>query len=63
MYGQRSPNVLARVPKKRQSEVKRALYRISYAACLEDARAEASHFVDRYRREFPAAVETLVKHL
>jgi len=55
--------VLARVPKKRQSEVKRALYRISYAACLEDARAEASHFVDRYRREFPAAVETLVKHL
>jgi len=34
-------NVLAKVPKKRQDEVRKALHRIFYAACLDDARDEA----------------------
>jgi transposase-like protein len=56
-------NVLARVPKKRQDEVRKALHRIFYAACLDDARDEARQFLSRYQREFPSAAETLVKHL
>jgi Transposase and inactivated derivatives len=56
-------NVLARVPKKRQNEVKKALHRIFYAACLDDARDEAKQFLSRYSREFPTATETLAKHL
>jgi len=34
-------NVLARVPKKKQDEVRKAVHRIFYAACLDDARDEA----------------------
>jgi len=56
-------NVLARVPKKRQDEVKKALHRIFYAACLDDARDEAKQFLSRYSREFPTACETLTRHL
>ncbi len=56
-------NVLARVPKKRQDEVKKALHRIFYAACLDDARDEAKQFLSRYSREFPTAAETLSRHL
>ena len=56
-------NVLARVPKKRQDEARKALHRIFYAACLDDARDEARQFLSRYQREFPSAAETLVKHL
>ena len=56
-------NVLARIPRKRQEEVKKALHRIFYAACLEDAREEARQFIRRYVGEFPSAVETLTKHL
>jgi len=56
-------NVLARVPKKRQDEVRKAVHRIFYAACLEDARDEARQFVSRYNREFPTACETLARHL
>ena len=56
-------NVLAGVPRKRQDEVKRALHRIFYAACLEDARDEARQFLTRYGREFPSATETLTRHL
>jgi transposase-like protein len=55
--------VLARVPKKRQDEVKKALHRIFYAACLDDARDEAKQFLSRYSREFPTAAETLARHL
>jgi transposase-like protein len=55
--------VLARVPKKRQDEVKKALHRIFYAACLDDARDEAKQFLSRYSREFPTATETLARHL
>jgi len=56
-------NVLARVPKKRQDEVRKAGHRIFYAACLDDARDEAREFLSRYSREFPTACEVLVKHL
>jgi transposase-like protein len=56
-------NVLARVPKRRQEEVKKALHRIFYAACLEDAQQEAERFVARYGKEFTTAVEVLGRHL
>jgi len=56
-------NVLARVPKKRQDEVRKALHRIFYAACLDDARDEARQFLSHYQRELPSAAETLAKHL
>ena len=56
-------NVLARVPKKKQDEVRRAVHRIFYAACLDDARDEARQFLSRYSREFPTACETLARHL
>jgi transposase-like protein len=56
-------NVLARVPKKRQDEVRKALHRIFYAACLDDARGEAKQFLSHYSREFPTACETLATHL
>jgi len=56
-------NVLARVPKKRQDEARKALHRIFYAACLDDARDEARQFLSRYSREFPTACETLARHL
>jgi putative transposase len=56
-------NVLARVPKKKQDEVRKAVTRIFYAACLDDARDEARQFLSRYSREFPTACEVLVKHL
>jgi len=56
-------NVLARVPKKKQDEVRKAVHRIFYAACLDDARHEARQFLSRYSREFPTACETLARHL
>lgn len=59
----RTWNVLARVPKKRQKEVKGALWRIFHAACLEDAQAEAKRFLERYGSEFPTACEVLRGHL
>ena len=56
-------NVLARVPKKKQDEVRKAVHRVFYAACLDDARDEARQFLSRYSREFPTACETLARHL
>jgi transposase-like protein len=56
-------NVLARVPKKRQAEIKRALHRIFYAASFDDAKDEARRFFSRYSREFPTAAEILAAHL
>jgi len=56
-------NVLARVPRKKQDEVRKAVHRIFYAACLDDARDEARQFLSRYSWEFPTACETLGKHL
>ena len=56
-------NVLARVPKKKQDEVRKAVHRIFYAACLDDAHDEARQFLSRYSQEFPTACETLARHL
>ena len=56
-------NVLARVPKKKQDEVRKAVTRIFYVACLDDARDEARQFLSRYGREFPTACEILARHL
>jgi putative transposase len=56
-------NVLARVKKRRQEEVKRALNCIFHAACLEDALKAASDFHRRYSKEFPTATEVLAKDL
>ena len=59
----RTANVLARIPKKRQTEVKAALRRIFHAASLEDALVTAQRFHTRYRDEFPTAVAVLADHL
>lgn len=59
----RTRNVLARVPKKRQAEVKKALHHIFHAACLDDAKTEAERFVSRYCNEFPTATGVLIRHL
>ena len=59
----RMRNVVSRVPKKRQGEVKKAMHRIFYAACLDDAKGEARKFLSRYGNEFPTAMEVLAKHL
>lgn len=56
-------NVLARVKKSRQAEVKRALDKIFQAACLEDALAAGEEFNRRYAREFPTATQVLAKGL
>jgi putative transposase len=56
-------NVLARVPKKRHEEIKKALNSIFHAACLEDAKAEYRKFVSRYGKEFPSATEVLTDKL
>lgn len=59
----RTANILARVPKKRQEEVKKALHKIFHAACLDDALAAARLFHDRYKKEFPTAVSLLADRL
>jgi transposase-like protein len=59
----RTRNVLARVKKSRQAEVKGALNKIFHAACLEDAKAGASEFHRRYGKEFPTATEVLAQGL
>jgi transposase-like protein len=59
----RTRNVLARVKKSRQAEVKGALNKIFHAACLEDALAGASEFNRRYGKEFPTATEVLAQGL
>jgi len=59
----KTANVLSRIPKKRQEEVKRALNKIFHAACLEDALAAAKNFHDRYVKEFPTAVSILADNL
>jgi len=43
--------------------VKKALYRIFHAACLDDARGEAQRFASRYCKEFPTATEALIRRL
>jgi len=59
----RTRNVLGRVKKSRQAEVKRALGKIFHAPCLEDALKAASEFHRRYGKEFSTATELLAKGL
>lgn len=56
-------NVLARVKKSRQGEVKRALDNIFHAPCLEDGLKAAAEFHRRYGKEFPTATEVLADGL
>lgn len=56
-------NVLNRVPKKRQAEVKRELTKIFYAANLEEALEVIKAFAARYGAAFPAACGVLRKDL
>ena len=55
-------NVLGRIPRRRQAEVKRALGKVFYAPCLEDA-LELQSFLGHYGGEFPSACEVLREHL
>lgn len=59
----RMRNILARVPKRRHEEVKRALRSIFYAGGLGEALGAAQRFMARFKREFPTACELLEKHL
>jgi len=56
-------NVLDRVPRKRQAEVKRALTKIFYAPDLEEALEAVKAFAARYGKAFPAACGVLAKDL
>lgn len=56
-------NVLVRVSKQKWDEVREAVHRKFYAACLDDARDEAMQFVSHYSREFPTACEPLTRYL
>jgi transposase-like protein len=56
-------NVLARVPKAHQGEVKRALRKIFYAPCLEEALEAVKTFVAAYGKRFPTACGILAKDL
>jgi putative transposase len=55
----RTSNVLLRVPRKRQTEVKQALAAIFHAADLDEALKAAERFSTRYRDEFPEACQVL----
>jgi putative transposase len=56
-------NVLARVPKKDQQRVRKALNRIFYAASLEEALEAARVFAETWQNAYPNAVETLGRDL
>jgi len=56
-------NVLSRVPKKHQGEVKQALRGIFYAADLDEALCAVKAFAAKYGNAFPAACGILAKDL
>jgi len=56
-------NVLDRVPRKRQAEVKRDVVKIFYAADLSGALEAVKRFEAKYGKEFPSACGTLAKDL
>jgi len=56
-------NVLGRVPKARQGEVKRALRKIFYAPCLDEALEAVKAFAAAYGKRFPTACGILAKDL
>ncbi len=55
----RTANILARIPKKRQEEVKNAAHGIFYANSEDEAVEAAKRFSERYRDEFPEACKIL----
>ncbi len=59
----RTENVLNRVPRKRRAEVKKALRKVFYAPCLDEALDAAKEFSVRYRDEFPEACRVLGENL
>jgi hypothetical protein len=46
-------------PRRSRIRLKKAMHRIFYAACLDDARDETRQFLSHYQREFLSAAETL----
>ena len=56
-------NVLDRVPRKHQAEVKQRLVKIFYAPDLEEALAAVKAFATRYGKAFPAACGVLARDL
>jgi putative transposase len=56
-------NVLARVPKAQQGEVKRALCKIFYAPGLEEALAAVKAFAAKYGKQLPTACGVLARDL
>jgi transposase-like protein len=56
-------NVLARVPKKDQATVKRAVTKIFYAADLDEAKQAAIRFIGQYGKQYAMACETLCRDL
>ena len=56
-------NVLNRVPRKNQAEVKRALRKIFYAADLDEALEAVKAFAAKYGKVFPAACGVLARDL
>ena len=56
-------NVLARIPKKDHARLRRALNRIFYAACLDEALEAAEAFARQWRNVYTSAVEILTKDL
>jgi transposase-like protein len=56
-------NALARVPKAHQGEVKRALRKIFYAPCLDEALEAVKTFAATYGKRFPTACGILAKDL
>lgn len=55
----RMRNVLARVPRRRQEEIKKQVQRVFYANSLEEALEAAKAFSARYRDELPEACRVL----
>lgn len=56
-------NVLDRVPKAHQAEVKRALRKIFYAPCLDEALEAVKAFAAKYGKRFPTACGILARDL
>ena len=56
-------NVLDRVPRKHQADVKQRLVKIFYAPDLEEALAAVKAFATRYGKAFPAACGVLARDL
>jgi transposase-like protein len=56
-------NVLSRVPKANQAEVKSALRKIFYAPCLDEALQAVQRFAAKFGKRFPTACGVLARDL